>query len=112
MDIKSRTVLIMGGYKPVGRAVARELFTGCPARVVPPPLYREEAQETARRLFCFFEEAQPTAEWGNVFAPTKHKDHSCSELSAGGTARKELAGWIFSAEEHDTRPQVREQEVL
>ncbi len=59
-----------------------------------------------------FEDAQPTAEWGNVFVPTKHKDHSCSELSAGGTARKELAGWIFSAEEHDTRPQVREQEVL
>jgi hypothetical protein len=69
MDLRDRTVMILGGSGLVGHAVARRLFGAAPRRVVLVALFEEEVRATARALEPYRGRATIEVEWGNVFLP-------------------------------------------
>src|SRR5260221_12580300 len=74
MDIRGKSVLILGGYGLVGQAVARRLLQEKPREMTLLSLQRHEAEEATESLHS---EAQGTAlqaAWGDVFAFTDVKD--------------------------------------
>jgi NAD(P)-dependent dehydrogenase (short-subunit alcohol dehydrogenase family) len=69
MDIRNRTILILGGSGLVGHAIARRLLALDPRRVVLVALYEDEVRRTAESLAPHRGEATIDVEWGNVFLP-------------------------------------------
>lgn len=69
MDIKNRTILMLGGGGLVGHAVARKLLALAPRRIVLVALYEEEVRRTAASLDPYRGAAAIECEWGNVFFP-------------------------------------------
>src|SRR5207249_3939746 len=69
MDLRDRTVMILGGSGLVGHAVARRLLGAAPRRVVLVALFEEEVRATARALEPHRGRATIEVEWGNVFLP-------------------------------------------
>src|SRR2546426_4371663 len=69
MDLRDRTVMILGGSGLVGHAVARRLLGAAPRRVVLVALFEEEVRATARALEPQRGRATIEVEWGNVFLP-------------------------------------------
>src|SRR5713101_3561853 len=69
MDLRDRTVMILGGSGLVGHAVARRLLGAAPRRVVLVALFEEEVRATARALEPYRGRAALEVEWGNVFLP-------------------------------------------
>src|SRR5437763_926148 len=69
MDLRDRTVMILGGSGLVGHAVARRLLGAAPRRVVLVALFEEEGRATARALEAHRGRATIEVEWGNVFLP-------------------------------------------
>src|SRR5438128_8848898 len=69
MDLRDRTVMILGGSGLVGHAVARRLLAAAPRRVVLVALFEEEVRATARALEPHRGRATIEVEWGNVFLP-------------------------------------------
>ncbi len=70
MDIRDRTILILGGSGLVGHAIARRLLTLGPRRVVLVGLYEDELRQAAETLAPHRGAAAIEIEWGNVFLPT------------------------------------------
>jgi NAD(P)-dependent dehydrogenase (short-subunit alcohol dehydrogenase family) len=82
MDLRDKTVLILGGAGLVGIAVARKMLESGPARVVIGSLRREEAEEAVAELA-----REPLARgvaleavWGDLFVPTALKDRPRGEM--------------------------------
>jgi hypothetical protein len=69
MDLRDRTVMILGGSGLVGHAVARRLLGAAPRRVVLVALFEEEVRATALALAPYQGRATIEVEWGNVFLP-------------------------------------------
>jgi len=69
MDLRDRTVMILGGSGLVGHAVARRLLGAAPRRVVLVALFEEEVRATSRALQPRRGRATIEVEWGNVFLP-------------------------------------------
>src|SRR3989441_385 len=69
MDLRDRTVMILGGSGLVGHAVARRLLGAAPRRVVLVALFEEEVRAPARALEPYGGRAPLEVEWGNVFLP-------------------------------------------
>ncbi|HVH66513.1 MAG TPA: hypothetical protein VM716_01460 [Gemmatimonadales bacterium] len=69
MELRDRTVMILGGSGLVGHAVARRLLEAAPRRVVLVALFEDEVRATARALDPFRGRAAIDVEWGNVFLP-------------------------------------------
>src|SRR5439155_7047525 len=69
MDLRDRTVMILGGSGLVGHAVARRLLGTAPRRLVLVALFDEEVRATARALEPYRGRATIEVEWGNVFLP-------------------------------------------
>jgi len=69
VDIKNRTILMLGGGGLVGHAVARKLLALAPRRIVLVALYEEEVRRTAASLDPYRGAAAIECEWGNVFFP-------------------------------------------
>ncbi|MHC4925374.1 MAG: short-chain dehydrogenase [Planctomycetota bacterium] len=76
MDLRNKTVLILGGAGLVGLAVARRALEGHPSRIVLGSLRREEAEEACATL-----KAEPLADgvavdpaWGDLFLPKEMGD--------------------------------------
>lgn len=69
MDLRDRTVMILGGSGLVGHAVARRLLGAAPRRVVLVALFEAEVRATARALEPYRGRATLEVEWGNVFLP-------------------------------------------
>jgi len=67
MDLRDRTVMILGGSGLVGHAVARRLLGTAPRRIVLVALFEEEVHATARGLEPYRGRATIEVEWGNVF---------------------------------------------
>src|SRR2546430_11253447 len=67
MDLRDRTVMILGGSGLVGHAVARRLLGTAPRRIVLVALFEEEVHATARGLEPYRGRATIDVEWGNVF---------------------------------------------
>src|SRR6266540_869347 len=90
MDIRGKSVLILGGYGLVGQAVARRLLHEKPREMTLLSLQRHEAEEATESLQS---EAQGTAlqaAWGDVFAFTDVKDRPRRELFSDRGQRTRL----------------------
>src|SRR6266545_4675978 len=90
MDIRGKSVLILGGYGLVGHAVARRLLHEKPREMTLLSLQRHEAEEATESLQS---EAQGTAlqaAWGDVFAFTDVKDRPRRELFSDRAQRTRL----------------------
>src|SRR3989442_7730207 len=69
MDLRDRTVMILGGSGLVGLAVARRVLAASPRRVVLVALFEEEVQAAAVSLEPHRGRAAIAVEWGDVFLP-------------------------------------------
>ena len=69
MDIRDRTILMLGGGGLVGHAVARKLLALGPKRIILVALYEDEVRRTAASLDPYRSGAAIECEWGNVFLP-------------------------------------------
>src|SRR2546427_474221 len=69
MDLRDRTVMILGGSGLVGHAVARRLLGAAPRRIVLVALFEDEVQATARALDPHRGDTVIEVEWGDVFLP-------------------------------------------
>jgi NAD(P)-dependent dehydrogenase (short-subunit alcohol dehydrogenase family) len=80
MDIRGKSVLILGGYGLVGQAVARRLVRDGPRRMVLLSLRREEAEEAVAAISAEARGVELAAAWGDVFTFTDLKDCPRSEV--------------------------------
>jgi NAD(P)-dependent dehydrogenase (short-subunit alcohol dehydrogenase family) len=91
MDIRGKSVLVLGGYGLVGQAVARRLLQEQPKRLILLSLKRAEAEEAVRAVA---REAQHgtavEAAWGDVFAFADWKDRPRREVFADSANRARL----------------------
>src|SRR3970040_2233557 len=69
MDLRNKTVMILGGSGLVGHAVARRLLAAGPRRLVLVSLFEDEVRDAAGALDPYRENAEIVVEWGNVFLP-------------------------------------------
>src|SRR5256884_4323967 len=69
MELRDRTVMILGGSGLVGLAVARRVLAASPRRVVLVALFEEEVQAAAASLEPHRGRAAIAVEWGDVFHP-------------------------------------------
>src|SRR2546428_93581 len=69
MELRDRTVMILGGSGLVGLAVARRVLAASPRRVVLVALFEEEVQAAAVSLEPHRGRAAIAVEWGDVFLP-------------------------------------------
>ncbi|MFQ5690208.1 MAG: short-chain dehydrogenase [Gemmatimonadota bacterium] len=92
MEIRDRTVLILGGSGLVGTAIARQLLVRGPARVVIGGLTEEEAKGAVAALApeAAAASVQLVAEWGDVFAREEHRHRARSELLGDAELRGQL----------------------
>ncbi len=93
MDIKGRTVLVLGGGGLVGSAICRKLVGERPKRIIISAINRKEAEETVRTLkkefpgrgLKFF-----VPWWGNIFVRHSLKDTPREQLLADAKTRAML----------------------
>jgi hypothetical protein len=94
MEIKNKTVLVLGGWGLVGSAVCRRMMAENPGRLIVTSLRREEAEEIVGELRKeypgrgkdFF-----TPWWGNIFVRDELKDFGREEI----LKRPELRGKLL-----------------
>jgi hypothetical protein len=70
MEIKGKTILLLGGSGLVGRAVTRRLLEHRPARIVLVALYESEVREAGVQLSREAGDTDIETAWGDVFLPT------------------------------------------
>src|SRR5512139_749546 len=93
MEIKGRTILVLGGYGLVGMAVCRQLMREEPDTLLISSLLEDEACKAVERLRKEF----PTSRvkliplWGNVFVRASLKDMARAEVLANPEYRR----WVF-----------------
>ncbi len=82
MDLRDRTILILGGWGLVGSAITRALVPERPARLVLHSLRRDEAEEAVRAAGERYAETgcRFLPAWGNVFVRGELKDRDRAEL--------------------------------
>jgi NAD(P)-dependent dehydrogenase (short-subunit alcohol dehydrogenase family) len=90
MSLRGKSVLILGGFGQVGRAVARRLLRERPRRIVLLSLRREEAEAVAAALAAERGEVELEAAWGDVFAFADLKDRPRREVYADPLLRQRL----------------------
>lgn len=93
MDIKNKTVLVLGGWGLVGNAVVRKLMTENPKQVIVTSLKKEEALEAVEKLRVEYPGRSKNyfvPWWGNVLVREEFKDKDRNELLLDNRARKIL----------------------
>src|SRR5690554_3113308 len=98
MEIKGRTVLILGGSGLVGLAVARRVLEHEPRALVISALRRDESEGAVSDLRA--EGAVPpgtelSAEWGDIFLPEAMKDRSRADVLAESASRARLLDNLY-----------------
>jgi len=97
MDLRDKTVLILGGAGLVGMAVARKSLEQKPKRIVIGSLRREESEgaveELRRDPLAGSVELQPV--WGDLFVPARFKDRPRAEVLADPQARALLVDDLY-----------------
>jgi len=90
LDIRQKTVLILGGYGLVGQAVARRLVRQQPRRMILLSLRREEAEEAVASIAPEAGGVALEPAWGDVFAFADAKDRPRGEAFADPAHRARL----------------------
>lgn len=83
MDIKGKTVLVIGGWGLVGSAICLKFMEESPKRLIVTSLHKSEALEAVRALRRHFPRAGKgffVPWWGNIFAREELKDLSREEI--------------------------------
>lgn len=83
MDIKGKSVLILGGWGLVGYAIARRIIVEKPSKIILASLNEWEAKEATDNLreeFTDFPKENIIPWWGNIFLRTEWKDKNKIEL--------------------------------
>ncbi len=88
MDIRDRSVLILGGYGLVGQAVARRLLPEAPSRLILLSLKQEEAEQAVRDLLPEAGATALEAAWGDIFAFEDVKDVPRSKIYEEPASRR------------------------
>lgn len=83
MDIKSKTVCVIGGWGLVGSAVCHKLMERKPKRIIVTSLNKDEALEAVENLYKDYPSIGKNffiPWWGNIFTRTDFKDLSREEI--------------------------------
>jgi hypothetical protein len=93
MEVKHRTILVLGGYGLVGMAVCRELMSHEPDILLVSSLLEDEARKAVKRLRQELPESSVRLIplWGNVFVRTALKDKTRIEVLKNPDYRQ----WVF-----------------
>lgn len=97
MDIRGRTVLMLGGSGLVGLAIGRKLLPLGPKRLVIAALRRGEAEEGVATLAeeRAADGVELVPEWGDVLLRASRRDESRAELLASEEGRAEILDDLF-----------------
>lgn len=93
MDIKNKTVLVLGAWGLVGNAVTRKLVAENPKKIIVTSLKKEEAESYAEQLRLEFAELPEDyfiPWWGNIFVRNEFKDTDRFEILNDSAKRKVL----------------------
>lgn len=93
MDIKNKTVLILGGWGLVGSAIARKIILQNPDKIILASLLEAEAREAVEHLqkeFPDFPAENIIPWWGNIFIRKEFKDKNRFDLIADPKSREIL----------------------
>src|SRR5579863_6867381 len=71
MDIKNKSVLVLGGWGLVGSAVVRRIAAESPKKIIITSLLKAEAQDAVATFHKEFPKIKFEAWWGNIFVRTK-----------------------------------------
>ncbi len=97
MDLRDKTVLILGGAGLVGTAVARKMLDGRPSRILIGSLRRAESEEAVEllRREKSAEGIELEAIWGDLFVPSEMKDRPRADVIADPSARARLVDDLY-----------------
>lgn len=98
MDIKNKTILILGGWGLVGSAIARQIINEQPAKIVLCSLLENEAEEICTSLrdeFPHFQKENIIPWWGNIFVRYDYKDKSRGEVIESPEMRNRIITDVF-----------------
>lgn len=89
MDLRNRTVLLLGGWGLVGNAIARALVEEAPHAIVIHSLRETEARDAVASLGHRYGQSGVSflPAWGNIFVRNSLKDRPREELLADRTTR-------------------------
>lgn len=93
MDIKNKTVLVLGGYGLVGSAVVKNVVKEQPKEIIITSLFKEEVEEalkTYREHFPHLPKGYFKGWWGNIFVREEFKDANRAELLKDPISRKKM----------------------
>lgn len=100
MEIRGKTVLLLGAGGMVGTALARRLFEERPHRMILLSLTRDESVAAAAELRPFAGRTKLVLQWGDIFALTRFKDKSAGEMrSSSSWKRERIASLIAQLDE-------------
>jgi len=97
MDLRDKTVLILGGAGLVGIAVARKMLESRPQRIVIGSLRREESEAALEELRAeqLAEGVELEAVWGDLFVPDAMKDMPRSRILENSELRASLVDDLY-----------------
>ena len=98
MDIRGRSVLILGGSGLVGMAVARELMPHAPALLAISGLTREDAEAAVAELErdpARMEDTRLEAAWGDLFQRDEMRERPRNEILGDTAARRLLLDDLY-----------------
>ncbi|HEX2166761.1 MAG TPA: hypothetical protein VHG09_05935, partial [Longimicrobiales bacterium] len=98
MDIRGKSILILGGSGLVGMAVARELMPLAPARLVISGLSRQDAEDAVAELEREAGRSDGTrleAAWGDLFQRDEMRERARTEILADTAARRDLLDDLY-----------------
>lgn len=90
MDIKNRSILVLGGWGLVGSAICHKLMVHDPARLIVTSLKESEARDAVEQLRREYPNKPAdmfVPRWGNVFIRNEWKDTPREELLADDASR-------------------------
>jgi len=105
MDIKGKTVLILGAWGLVGSAIARRIVQEKPKNIIIASLKQWEAEEAVAKLKEEFPELGDNffiPWWGNIFVRDEFKDMSREEILSDPERRRILINDIIGELTDDT----------
>lgn len=98
MDIKGKTVLILGAWGLVGSAITRRIVQENPKNIIVASLKQREAEEAVEKLrkeFPKFDSHFFIPWWGNIFVRDEFKDMSREEILSNPEHRRILINDIL-----------------